>query len=106
MPASGCATSPYDKTRQENAPGGSNISIANILLLALGGGAGNRTRVRAGFFHPSTCVAALLLSRPPHFVQHCAVAAQLLFGFPPVSVTETFGESPSDVRPQFGDTLG
>ena len=70
------------------------------------GGAGNRTRVRAGFFRPSTCVAALSLSRPPHYVQHCAVAAQLLFGFPPVSVTETIGESPSDVRPQFGDLLG
>jgi hypothetical protein len=39
-------------------------------------------------------------------VQHFAVAAQLLFGFPPVSVTETIGESPSDVRPQFEDALG
>ena len=70
------------------------------------GDAGNRTRVRAGFFRPSTCVAALSLSRPPHYVQHFAVAAQLLFGFPPVSVTETIGESPSDVRPQFEDALG
>jgi len=39
-------------------------------------------------------------------VQHFAVAAQLLFGFPPVPVTETIGESPSDVRPQFEDALG
>jgi hypothetical protein len=80
--------------------------VRTVLMLVNGGGAGNRTRVRAGFFRPSTCVAAISLSRPPHYVQHFAVAAQLLFGFPPVSVTETIGESPSDVRPQFGDTLG
>ena len=78
----------------------------NVTKRAMCGDAGNRTRVRAGFFRPSTCVAALSLSRPPHYVQHFAVAAQLLFGFPPVSVTETIGESPSDVRPQFEDALG
>ena len=78
----------------------------NVTKRAMCGDAGNRTRVRTGFFRPSTCVAALSLSRPPHYVQHFAVAAQLLFGFPPVSVTETIGESPSDVRPQFEDALG
>ena len=71
-----------------------------------GGGAGNRTRVRAGSFRSSTCVAVLSLSRPPRFVRHFAVAAKSLFGFPPAPVTGAIGESPSDVRPQFGDALG
>ena len=83
-----------------------NSSSSGDFRFYVCGDAGNRTRVRAGFFRPSTCVAALSLSRPPHYVQHFTVAAQLLFGFPPVSVTETIGESPSDVRPQFEDTLG
>ncbi len=71
-----------------------------------GGGAGNRTRVRAGSFRSSTCVAVLSLSRPPRFVRHFAVAAQSLFGFPPAPVTGAIGESPNDVRPQFRDALG
>ncbi len=72
----------------------------------IGGGAGNRTRVRAGSFRSSTCVAVLSLSRPPRFVRHFAVAAQSLFGFPPAPVTGAIGESPNDVRPQLGDALG
>ena len=48
----------------------------------------------------------LSLSRPPRFVRHFAVAAQSLFGFPPAPVTGAIGESPNDVRPQFGDALG
>ena len=75
-------------------------------FLSCGGGAGNRTRVRAGSFRSSTCVAVLSLSRPPRFVRHFAVAAQSLFGFPPAPVTGAIGESPNDVRPQFGDALG
>jgi len=31
---------------------------------------------------------------------------QSLFSFPLAPVTDAFGESPSDVRPQLGDTLG
>ena len=72
----------------------------------IGGGAGNRTRVRAGSFRSSTCVAVLSLSRPPRFVRHFAVAAQSLFGFPPAPVTGAIGESPNDVRPQLGDASG
>ena len=45
-------------------------------------------------------------TRPPRFVWHYAVTAQSLFGFPPAPVTGAIGESPSDVRPQFGDALG
>ena len=60
-----------------------------------GGGAGNRTRVRPGPFRPSTCVAALVLSRPPRFVRHYAVAAQPLCVVPPAPVTGAVGECPS-----------
>jgi hypothetical protein len=54
------------------------------------------------FYVCSRAIAA----RPPRFVRHCAVTAQSLFGFPPAPVTGAIGESPSDVRPQFGDALG
>ncbi len=54
------------------------------------------------FYVCSRAIAA----RPPRFVRHCAVTAQSLFGFPPASVTEAIGESPSDVSSRFGDLSG
>jgi len=41
-----------------------------LLLAGHCGGAGNRTRVQAGPFRSSTCVAALSLSWPRCFVRH------------------------------------
>ena len=47
-----------------------------------------------------------VVARPPHFVWHCAVTVQSLFGFPPLPVTGRLGESPSDARPRLGDASG